>query len=285
MQVIKPIGPLGRSLTQGIAIAVGSVLGTTLALNLAGLSNGNSARAPGFYLQVVGISMMFGCIVSYFFYFKRKLSASVQMIQEERIKRLSSEKQVLEANLQRLQAQIEPHFLFNTLSNILSLMDTDPVAAKSMQMNLIRYLRTSLSRTRNPTTTLGQEADLVQAFLDIYKIRMGPRLQYAIDIPESLTNRPFAPMLIQPLVENAVLHGLEPKIEGGEIKVRASETGSHLKLEISDTGSGLSKNQRPGVGLSNVEERLRHLYGSEGRLLIKEKQPSGLILIIEVPKI
>jgi sensor histidine kinase YesM len=284
-RLIRPAGLWSRALTHGLAMAAGAVMGTALGAALTGLPFADTSfMGQHFYFQVVGISMLFGGIITYFFYSKERLAASAQMIQEERIKRLSSEKQVLEANLKRLQAQIEPHFLFNTLSNILSLMDTDPQNAKSMQLNLIRYLRASLGLTRNQTTTLRQEFELIRAFLEIYKIRMGARLRYALDLPEALVDRPFTPMLIQPLVENAVIHGLEPKIEGGEIRVRAWENGSHLRLEISDTGNGLPKHQSPGLGLSNVQERLSQLYGSQGRLIITENQGSGLTVMLEVPR-
>lgn len=283
-RVIRPVGFLRRSLTYGVAMAAGAVTGTALGAALAGLLTGSAFMVRGYFFQVVGISMLFGCIITYFFYSRERLSASAQMIQEERIKRLSSEKQVLEAELKRLQAQIEPHFLFNTLSNILSLMDTDPETARSMQLNLIQYLRAALGLTRNRTTTLGQEFELITAFLEIYKIRMGARLRYSLQLPEALRDRPFAPMLIQPLVENAVVHGLEPRIEGGEISVRVSKSGSLLRLEVSDTGNGLGSHQGPGLGLANVRERLDLMYGSRGRLIVTENREAGITVIIEVPE-
>jgi len=123
--------------------------------------------------QVIILAITFGMIVSYFFYSKSRLKVSQELIQQERIKRLSSEKEALEANLRLLQAQIEPHFLFNTLSNVLSLIDTDPANGKSMLLDLIHYLRTSLSRTFPDSITLDQEIDMIKAYLNIQKIRMG----------------------------------------------------------------------------------------------------------------
>lgn len=183
-----------------------------------------------------------------------------------------------------LQAQIEPRFLFNTLSTILSLLDTDLKKAKSMLMDLIRYLRTSLSKTRGDTTTLGQEMEMIRAYLNIFKVRMEDRLRYRIDVPDGIKELPFPPMLLQPLVENALRHGIEPKIQGGEIAIKAREDGDVLRLEIADTGRGFHEDCDLGFGLSNVRERLQSLYGDRGRFILEENRPSGLKAIIEVPQ-
>ncbi len=196
---------------------------------------------------------------------------------------LTSEKRVVETNLRLLQAQIEPHFLFNTLSNILSLLDTDSNKGRSMLMDLIRYLRTSLTKTRGDTTTLGQEMGMIRAYLNIFKVRMEGRLRYRIDVPDSIKDLPFPPMLVQPLVENAIKHGIEPKIDGGEVTIRARKDGDVIRLELADTGTGLHEDCDMGFGLSNVRERLQSLYGDRGRLILGENRPSGLKAIIEVP--
>jgi sensor histidine kinase YesM len=236
------------------------------------------------FWQTVLWGIAFGLICSYFFMSKARLKISKELIQEEKIKRLASEKEALEANLKMLQAQIEPHFLFNTLSNILSLIDTDPGKGKSMLMDLIHYLRTALSRTRHDLITIEQEIEMIQAYLNIIKIRMGERLQYKILIPDNLRPHPFPPMLLQPLVENAVKHGLEPKIQGGEILIKAAEAGDFLRLEVIDTGLGLNSGPDIGVGIANVKERLHLLYGEKGHLRLEENKPNGLRVIIEVPK-
>jgi sensor histidine kinase YesM len=202
--------------------------------------------------------------------------------QQERIKRLSSEKQAIEVNLRLLQAQIEPHFLFNTLSNILSLLDTDLKKGKSMLMDLTRFLRISLSKTREGATTLGQEVEMVKAYLNIFKVRMEDRLRYKLDVPNGIKDLPFPPMLIQPLVENAIRHGIEPRVDGGEVTVRVRKNGDVLRVEILDTGTGLHEDGAAGFGLSNVRERLQSLYGDKGRLILEENRPSGLKAIIEV---
>ena len=272
-----------RGIMLGVALSAGTAIGTAIGVAAIGLPMGGFHARKVFLWKIVGVSIMFGLIITYFFHSKEKLAASMEMAHEERIKRLSSEKSALEANLKRLQAQVEPHFLFNTLSNIVSLMDTDPVNAKTMQMDLIRYLRTALGRTRDQETTLGQELELIRAYLDIFKVRMGERLQYAIDVPQSLTGQPMAPLLLQPIVENALLHGLSPKIDGGHIQIIADTNGRILKIEISDSGVGMADHQQPGVGLSNVRARLAQLYGSQGRLVIKARQPCGVTVVVEVP--
>jgi sensor histidine kinase YesM len=126
--------------------------------------------------------------------------------------------------------------------------------------------------------------DIIQAYLNILKIRMGERLHFKMEIPEALRDYPFPPMLIQPLVENAVKHGLDPRIEGGTITIKAQEGEGIIRIEVSDTGAGFSSDFKGGVGLANVRERLKLLYGEKGRLIIEENQPSGVRAVIEVPK-
>jgi sensor histidine kinase YesM len=233
--------------------------------------------------QTITLAVAFGGTVTYFFYSKARLQAVKQAAQEERIKRLASEKETLEAHLRLLQAQVEPHFLFNTLSNVLSLVDTNPATGKLMLTDLIFYLRTSLSRTRPAATTLGQEIDMVRAYLNIQKIRMGGRLSFSIDLPESAKERPFPPMLIQPLVENAVKHGLEPRVDGGNISIAAREDGDSMRIEVTDTGNGFSSFNEGGVGIANVRQRIGLLFGSEGLLMLEENEPHGVKAVIEIP--
>ena len=235
-------------------------------------------------LQTMILVITFGSVATYFFYAKARLRVSMGELQQERIKRLSSEKEALEANLRLLQAQIEPHFLFNTLSNVLSLIDTDPTNGKSMLLDLIHYLRTSLSRTFPDPITLDQEIDMIKAYLNIQKIRMGERLHFKIELSDAVRKHPFPPMLLQPLVENALKHGLEPKMEGGAIMIKAMEEDDLIRIEVMDTGSGFSSYHKTGVGIGNVRERIKLLYGEKGRLILEENKPNGVRVIIEVPK-
>ncbi len=189
----------------------------------------------------------------------------------------------MESRLKLLQAQIEPHFLFNTLTSIVSLDDTDPQKAKTMQINFIQYLRATLVKTRSGIATIAQEIDLICAYLDIFKVRMGDRLKYSIDVSSDIKSLPFPSMLVQPIVENAIKHGLEPKVEGGEIFIQAMKSGRTIRWEIADTGLGLSEKENLGTGLSNIIDRIDSLYGSEGQVIMEENRPSGLKVIIEVP--
>ncbi len=238
----------------------------------------------GHHLKTVVMALVFGGTVSYFFYSRAQLKSVSEAAEKERFNRLASEKAVLEGNLRLLQAQIEPHFLFNTLSNILSLIDTEPIKGKSMLTDLINYLRTSLSRTLPETTTLDQEMTSIKAYLNIQQIRMGERLSFTIHIPDAIKEHPFPPMLIQPLVENAIKHGLEPIIEGGEITIRAMEENNLIRIEVMDTGSGFLLGNEAGVGIRNVRERIKLLYEEKGRFILEENRPNGVRAIIEVPK-
>lgn len=174
------------------------------------------------------------------------------------------------ARLALLQAQIEPHFLFNTLANVQSLIERDPKRAASMLDSLNRYLRGSLKRTRDVASTLDDELQLVEALLNIAAIRLGDRLRYGIDVPDLLRRVTLAPLLLQPLVENALLHGIEPSIEGGDIRIVGRQEGDMLMLDVIDTGVGLSEDTKlhGGVGLANVRARLASLYGERGHLTV-----------------
>ena len=193
---------------------------------------------------------------------------------------------VAEARLRSLQAQIEPHFLYNTLANVVGMIDTQPQQARHMLERFIDYLRASLDASRAETATLGAELDLASAYLDVLAVRMGPRLRYRHEIEAGCRDIVIAPMLLQPVVENAVSHGLEPKVEGGEITLRAFRRDQQLCIEVSDTGAGLSGAPcRPGggVGLSNLRARLRSLYDGAAQVQLLENQPCGITLRINLP--
>ena len=265
-----------------IAMIIGSVIGTLLGTLASGIGTSIFFQKHSLF-QMIILGIVFGAIISYFIISRETISATKTLVQEEKIKRLISEKKAVESNLRLLQAQIEPHFLFNTLSNIVSLLETDLEKGKYMLEDLIHYLRTSLSKTRSDTTTIGQEIEMIRSYMNIFKVRMGKRLRYQVDVPDSIKDIPFPPRLIQPLVENAIKHGLEPKIEGGEVFIRGEENEEILRLEIADTGVGFYEESDPGTGLSNIRERLQSIYGDKGRLILEDNRPCGLKAIIEVP--
>jgi sensor histidine kinase YesM len=182
-----------------------------------------------------------------------------------------------------LQAQIEPHFLFNTLANVVSLVDVDQARAKQMLEYFSAYLRSSLAISRQEQSTMAREEELLRNYLSLLKIRMAERLTYSIEVETALASHPIAPMLLQPLVENAIKHGLEPKIEGGHISVRVWRDGTRVKAEVLDNGLGFgamtSMAQGSGVGLSNLRERLAVLYDGNAQLTIVDAQPGTRVLI------
>lgn len=267
-----------------VTMPLGALAGAVIGALVAGIPFLEILRGrPALFLQMLIIGILFGTMITYFFFSRERISQTEAQLQQEQIKSLTLEKSTLETRLRLLQAQIEPHFLFNTLSNVLSLLESEPAQGKAMLEDLTRYLRSSLSRTRDRMTTLGQELDLIRAYLDIYKVRMGERMRYTIEIPEKLREVPFPPLLVQPLVENALKHGLEPKIEGGEILVRVIDRADGYRLMVADTGSGLQKDAISGIGLANVRERLEALYDGKARLILEDNNPSGLKVTMEIP--
>ena len=283
LHFFRSLRPAIQTFLVVLALMIGTTVGSFFGAIASGLKPLYFFGDYGVFIQILFLGLLFGAIITYFFTSRERIAASETQIQEEKIKRLTSEKKAAEANLKLLQAQIEPHFLFNTLSNVLSLLDTNPRKGKSMLVDFIQYLRASLTKIREDKATLGQEMEMIQAYLSIFKVRMGDRLQYKIDLPNQWKAISFPPMLIQPLVENAIKHGLEPKIDGGEILIRGIEKEGKLGLEVIDTGVGFKGERDSGMGLSNIRDRLFSLYGDNGRLILEENSPHGLKATIEVP--
>jgi signal transduction histidine kinase len=201
----------------------------------------------------------------------------------------SLKRQVVEARMAAMQAQVEPHFLFNTLASIDHLIETDPPRASQMQKNLIALLRASMPTMRETNASgvreLGRELAVIRPYLEILKVRMEERLTTQIDVPEGLHSAEFPPMMIQSLVENAIKHGLEPKAEGGSLKIKAEILHGKLAVSVADTGLGFGKaaTAGTGVGLANIRERLQLLYGSKATLTVAENPPGGTIVTLTVP--
>lgn len=201
----------------------------------------------------------------------------------------SMERRIAEAELAAMQAQIEPHFLFNTLGSIEALIEIDPPRAARTQRSLIEYLRAAMPQMRvaGASTTLGEQVDLSRAFLEIMMVRMEERLDYRFDIPEGLSSAAFPPMMLQTLVENSIKHGLEPKAAGGRIDIDAAVSHGKLRVRVTDTGAGLSPGMAAtagqGIGLANVRERLRLMYGEEAQLVFETPPGGGARVLIELP--
>ena len=203
-------------------------------------------------------------------------------------RQIRAENAATEARLRLLQAQMEPHFLFNTLANVVSLMETDAPRARLMLESFVDYLRASLSGLGAGSHTLGDEIDLVDAYLRIVKIRMEDRLDYSVDVPAALRALPLPALTLQPLVENAIVHGLEPRIEGGRVRVSARLEGKALLLTVDDDGQGVgvggaSASTGSGTALANIRSRVAHAYGSGARLTLEAAAPHGAHARLQLP--
>ncbi len=212
-----------------------------------------------------------------------KAAAATETAESEQLKR-----QVVEARMAAMQAQVEPHFLFNTLASIDHLIETDPPRASQMQKNLIALLRASMPTMReaHPTAhNLGREMAVIRPYLEILKVRMEDRLQTEISVPDGLLSADFPSMMIQSLVENAIKHGLEPKAEGGKLSVRAEVNHGKLAVTVADTGLGFGKaaTAGTGVGLANIRERLQLVYGNKASMVVTENLPTGTVVTLTVP--
>ena len=197
---------------------------------------------------------------------------------------LARDKALAEAELRVLQAQVEPHFLFNTLANVISLIHTHPDRAARLLERLTSLLRASLSRTRRTDGTLEDELAVVRAYLEIQAVRMAGRMSYEVEARPGLETVRMPPLLVQPLVENAVLHGIEPSAAGGRVTVRAERSGREVRIRVADDGVGLNPDTaRQGVGLANVRERLRATFGERGRLVLSETPGGGVSADLRIP--
>ncbi|GAB3358164.1 histidine kinase [Lysobacter tyrosinilyticus] len=196
----------------------------------------------------------------------------------------ATEKELTVARLNLLHAQVEPHFLYNTLASAQYLTRTDPLRADEMLGHLIQYLRHSLPRTQDELATLGDEMERALAYLEILKIRMGQRLSVQTDVPEGLRGTMLPPMMLQTLVENAIKHGLEPRTAGGTVWIRARESDGTVSVTVADDGEGFNaKTSGTGIGLKNVRERLQLVYGNKASLAVVANFPTGVAATIVLP--
>ena len=268
-----------------LAIVLGYAAGTALGDATTGRSTWqllllSPQRFWGFLLWSAGISAGF----LFFFYHREKAHALERLATETRLKLLES--------------QLEPHMLFNTLANLRVLIGTDPARAQDMLDRMIAYLRATLAASRSTEHPLAHEFDRLRDYLELMAVRMGPRLAYTLELPDQLKDAPVPPLLLQPLVENAIRHGLEPKVEGGHILVRASQSPAdvgrpgkqRLVIEVTDTGVGLPPHlpaAGPGqsFGLAQARERLATLYGAEGTIDLIATDAGGTSAMVVFPLI
>ncbi len=252
----------------------GVFIGYSIGVSLLG---GNLFRViasnPRLFFGVLAFSLVLSAFWYQFFAARMRAAQAEAEQAEQQARAEAAERQAAQAQLSMLQAQIEPHFLFNTLANVVSLIDYEPAKSKQMLERFIEYLRASLLTSRRTEGTLADELEIAQAYLQLLAIRMEGRLRFAVDVPEALRREPFAPMLLQPLVENAINHGLEPAIDGGTVTIRAWTTDTELCIQVADDGEGLPpdtdtprRSAGTGVALANIRERLAALYGPAAQL-------------------
>ncbi len=217
-------------------------------------------RAPKVMLGFLIMSLVAGCVLVYFF-------MSREVLQQERAERERAERQATDAQLKLLQSQLDPHMLFNTLANLRALIAHDPARATDMLDKLVDFLRATLCASRASEHSLQAEFARLGDYLALMQIRMGQRLRFDLQLPAELAQLQVPSLILQSLVENAVLHGLEPKVEGGNVAVRAARDGAHLLLHVQDDGMGCDATQlREGFGLAQVRERLGSRYGSSATM-------------------
>ena len=269
-QPVVSIAMLGCGLVLGMAVGGTLTEGRPLLL----LGNGQ-ALAIGAVLGALTIGG--SCVMESWW------DARARLARAER-DALARDKALAEAELRVLQAQMEPHFLFNTLANVVSLIHTHPDRAARLLERLTSLLRASLSRTRRADGTLADELAVVRAYLDIQAERMAGRMTYRVDVDPGLESVRMPPLLLQPLVENAVLHGIEPSAAGGHVAVRAERSGRAVRIAVVDDGLGIdSDTAGHGVGIANVRERLRAAFGERGRLGLSETPGGGVSADLRIP--
>lgn len=228
------------------------------------------------YIMLVLVALVFGLLLS-------ALSMRGERRQRERADRLqveleknTLERELLDARLRLLQAQIEPHFLFNTLANVEALVASGSPNAGPVLRHLIAYLRAAMPRLNDADATLGNELQLVRTYLELMHMRMPDRLQFDVASLSALANLRFPAMALLTLVENAVRHGIDPSMAGGRIDVAGERRGNTVVLWVSDTGVGMAETAQPGTGLSNLRTRLQAFYGADAHLDLHEQSPHGV---------
>lgn len=272
--------PLARMASITSIMLTGVLVGYTTAFGLVGKNFlANMVRSPRFAFGLLLIGLV-GCFVWVLIMEgqARRLRAEAMEAQSSALE-ASLRAQASNAELKALQAQIEPHFLFNTLANVQALVDYEPAKAKQMLEVFIDYLRATLDASRHTHATLADELHLLQRYLEVMSVRMGDRLRFRVDVPDDLRGMAFAPLLLQPLVENAIKYGLEPKIEGGMITIRVERlagTDGRIRISVIDDGAGLNPSSQArrgpksgsGTGMQNVRARLANVFGAGATLSI-----------------
>jgi hypothetical protein len=281
---------------QSIAACVAVTAATTLAILCTFLWQSRGTffteqpdwTLGGFLLALasnVGQCAILGLVITAAWLYTRIESDHAAAVARCAVDSARMDEQAAEARLQMLEAQIEPHFLFNTLAHVKRLYDTERDAGARMLENLMAYLAVALPQMRATDSTLGRELDHARAYLEIQQIRMGRRLAFGIDVPDELRAARLPPLMLLTLVENAIKHGLTPSIGGGRVDIRASVDDGRLRVDVADTGQGFTKTGGGGTGLANIRARLATQFGASASLTLALNAPTGVIATIMLPDI
>jgi signal transduction histidine kinase len=276
-----------RGMALAAAVTLAGAVGVAIMLTVEPVNTFNGWNDRGgllwrFELGWPRYALLGGMLAAAFVYF-RAADQSARTAHQVELERTLLEQQFDQARLSTLEAQIEPHFLFNTLATVSRLYETDSRLAESMLDSLMNYLAIALPQMRATESTLGHELAHADAYLSIQQIRMGRRLRYALDVPPDLAAACLPPMILVTLVENSIKHGLNPLPEGGSVRIEARVEGGALKLVVADSGKGFARTSGGGTGLANIRERLASMHGESAQLSIGSNHPKGAIVTIVVP--
>ncbi|MBC7956164.1 MAG: histidine kinase [Cytophagales bacterium] len=279
---------LPRWVVQSLAIVLAAPVATLLAyMWMAGGSVLRVLEHEGMvwgFMKITVWAMALGLVVALgALYRERDAQARAQELAFA-LERSTLEKQALDARLRLLHAQIEPHFLFNTLANVQQLVESGSPRAAPVLQSLIAYLRAAVPTLGDENGTLGTEMTLVKAYLELMRMRMPDRLEFSVSWPAELASLRFPPMALLTLVENAVRHGIDPSEAGGNIRVEAREQAGTVEVVVADSGVGMRETAAPGTGLNNLRARLRAFLGDAAELQLSDQPPHGLNAVIVFPK-
>ncbi len=278
MSRMRP-GP-GRLAVFSVTLPVSVAVGLSLAFYVSGTGSWGDSHV----YEPMLIGLFFGGLGSITYFLSERIHVLDAEVKQRRLNEVEREKREVEAHLRLLQAQIEPHFLFNTLANVSSLIEVDTTQARQLLDRLNDWLRLALARTRSEHATLGDELVMLENYLKILTIRFGARLRWHIEADDAARQLPFPPMLLQPLVENAIRHGIEPKLGGGRLDIVAAIADGKLCVQVTDDGVGFRDTASAGAGLENVRARLQALFGAEARLVLESNAAGGVSAMLELPQ-
>ena len=264
-------------ITGILSLGLGLLLGGTL-----------GAFDPFFFFRTSPIGLVIGGVACLVAGFVILLMGYIRDLEAERDaalqQELVSERELAMTQLRTLQAQIEPHFLFNTLANVQALLENEPSKARELLESLTDLFRVSLNYARSNTGSVQMETELISNYLDVQKTRMGDRLSFRIEVEDGLNNVQLPPFLVQPLVENAIKHGIEPSADAGNIEVNVAREGGMLQIDVTNTRNpDIKTEDGGGMGIANVRERLNAVFGDAAQLEIDLTAPDSYKVTLEFP--